>query len=137
MDLYNDILGIVEREIENIVRIGALDQNSLCNLDKLIDISKDIETIKAMKESGYSGNNYDDGYTTRGYRNIREGSYNRVNDYNSRYNSNATNGMNDNRYSMHGDKKHMLDLMYEAMDMASSNDEREEIHKMIQKIEHK
>ena len=143
MKTYENALEMVEREIDNITKRGELNQNDLCNLDKLIDISKDIETIFAMKDYGYSDDYYDNGYSGRAMRNGRgngrmyDGYYSYDNgNYNRSYGGHERNEQM-NGYSGHGDKKHMLDLMYDAMNQASTNDDREEIRKMIQKLEQK
>lgn len=141
VNLYESLQDMLEREVEKIVQRGELDQNSLCNLDKLIDVIKDTEEITAMRNYGgeYSGGrmNYNNGYSNRYYDNRNMNRY-QYDDHYSNGMSYGQNGMNSNNgYSGHGDKNHMLSLMHEAMDMASTNEEREEIRQMIRKIENK
>lgn len=137
--VYDNLRDMIEGEIEGIVKIGELNQNSLCNLDKLVDIAKDIEEIEKHQEDryGYSGyrGNYDDGYSRRGremYENDR---------YDNRYRSpRETDGYiryeGDMKYSGDmGNKEHMLSLMRQAMEQATSQEEHDEIMKMVKKIE--
>lgn len=152
VNLYENLQEMLEREVEKIVQRGELDQNSLCNLDKLIDVIKDTEEITAMRQYGggeysgrgnggmyrmYNNGNYSyngrDAYGMNGSENYSGGGYQYR--YYDDYGSNGMNGMNGR--SGNGDKNHMVSLMHQAMDMASSNEEREEIRQMIRKIENK
>ena len=134
--MYSELRNIVEKEIDNIVKKGSLDQNSLCNLDKLIDIVKDIKEVSGDYESGYSGYRgyiYNDGYSGRMMNNGSE-NYSDYGRGNYQYNGYMNYNNMDNRYSGNGEKAHMLSLMEEAMRHASNNEERDEIRKMIEKM---
>lgn len=84
MHIYEDLKEMVEDEIDKIVKKGEIDEKCLEYLDKLVDISKDIDTINAMneyggEEPGYSQmrrpyyNSYDDGMTNRNSYQRRDG----------------------------------------------------------------
>ena len=132
--MYDELRDIVEKEIDNIVKKGSLDQNSLCNLDKLIDIVKDIKEVNVGYEdnySGYRGYIYNDGYSGRMMNNRGSENYNDYGRSNYQYDGYMNYSNMNNRYSGNDEKAHMLSLMEEVMRHASNNEEREEIRKMI------
>lgn len=53
--LYEDTKMMVEKEIEAIVKKEEMSPADLDNLDKLIDIAKDVCELDEMKTGGYSG----------------------------------------------------------------------------------
>lgn len=65
MSLYNDVRDLVEEEIEKITKKDTLDEKCLEYLYKLMDISKDVETVTAMQAEYDSGMN--GGYSNRMY----------------------------------------------------------------------
>lgn len=138
--MYENLRDMIENEIEGIVKIGELNQSALCNLDKLVDIAKDIEEIDKYHEekygySGYSGRMYNDGRDNR-----RDYDWDRYDDGRYETRKRATDGYvryeGDMKYSGDmGNKDHMLSLMKQAMEQATSQEERDEIMKMIKKME--
>lgn len=67
MKVMNDLYEILEDELKKIAKKADISPQELENAYKAVDIMKDIETIKAMKEAGGEGE-----YSQRGGR----GSYN-------------------------------------------------------------
>lgn len=66
--VYDDIKDMLCDELEQISKKKELTSSSLDVIDKSIDIIKDIATIKAMEDSGYSNsysNDYSNGYMPR------------------------------------------------------------------------
>lgn len=59
MRVLHNICDILEDELEDIVKSGGINRQDLEVVDKSVDIIKDIETIKAMKQE------YPDGYSNR------------------------------------------------------------------------
>ena len=62
--VYEDIKNMLCKELEGIGRKGELTSNNLDVMMKSVDIIKDLETITAMKEAGYS-NTYSGDYSER------------------------------------------------------------------------
>lgn len=63
MKVYNDIRDMLCDELEEIAKKKELTSNSLEIIGESVDILKDIATIEAMEESGYSNGRvpyYDD-----------------------------------------------------------------------------
>ena len=120
VELYDNLQEMLEAEIEKIVKSGQITQSSLCNLDTLVDIAKDVEEIKTYQDKGYSGRRgviYNNSY----YDDRRDGRY-------MKYEG-------DIHYSNTGSKEHMLSLMRDAMNNATTQEEHDEIMKMIKKME--
>lgn len=149
-EMYNKLLDILEDEIGKIVKDGEVTPTSLCNLDTLVDIVKDIHEISNMSSdsgySGYRGRMYDDGYSGRnnyGEGRNNMGNYNRNNSYDSRYyddgygNDRYVRYEGDMHYSGEGNKMHMISLMEEAMDNATTKEEREKIMQMVKELKSK
>lgn len=150
-EMYERLLGILEDEVNKVVKDGEVTQTTLCNLDTLVDVIKDIHEISAMSESseysgsrrmgynddGYSGRMYYDSYE-RGNSNARNNMYGR-NDDNRYYDDRRNNDryvdyMGNMRYSGHDEKDKMISLMEEAMEHADSKEDKDAIMKMIQKM---
>lgn len=77
MRVLDDLCDVLEMELKELVKKDDLSPAELDNAYKAVDILKDIETIKAMKESSY------DGYSQRMYYDEPGGSYGR-NSYDGR-----------------------------------------------------
>lgn len=60
MRVLDDICMILEDELEAIVKKGTVSPTELESVYKSVDVIKDIETIKAMREQG--GYSYEDNY---------------------------------------------------------------------------
>lgn len=58
MKVLEDLCDVLEDELKEIVRAGDMSPQVLDNTYKAVDILKDIETIKAMKEADFGGNSY-------------------------------------------------------------------------------
>lgn len=109
--VFDDLRGIVVKEMEGIVSHGELDDPSLCAVDKLVDIWKDLDEIE-KNEGGYSQGRMPYGYDNRSY-------------YGRRYSSYARNG---GGYSRDGA---VMDKLNRMMDEAGSEAEREAIRKVM------
>ena len=147
IEMYDKLKDMLENEVDKIVKDGQVTQTTLCNLDTLIDVIKDIEEIKEKEDFGYSGRRgrggmmYDDGYSRNGYEN-----YNRGSSYDGRYDNRYYDDRGrdgymkyegDLHYSGTGSKDHMISLMKDAMSQATTQEEHDEIMKMIKKMENK
>ena len=108
-DVFNGIREMVNCELMKMTQKGELDKAMLENLDKLVDILKDLDEIE--NGGGYSQRNYYD-----------NGNSYRYMPYN-----------NGNRYSRHGNSS-AVDHLYKAMDQAQSETERQAIQMAIDKI---
>lgn len=144
---YSSIREMVNCELEKIGKKTELDKASLENLDKLIDIIKDIDAVE-MNEQGYSqrmdGNSYGRyPYMPNMY--YRDGGMD-GSSYGYPYtiyideaNSNRQYGepMNyrTNRYSRDDGKERILSKLDHILDDASSEREREIIRNCISKLE--
>ena len=62
MRVLNDLCDVLEEELKEIVRSGEMSPTVLDNAYKAVDIIKDIETIKAMKDASYGGYSNDNRY---------------------------------------------------------------------------
>ena len=120
---------MVDKGLDEIMAKGSLDKETVCLAGQLVDIRKDLSTIEAMDEYGYSE---DDGYSMARRRDSRgrysRGSYGRLYDdgsYRGSYRG----------YSRDEGKQQMIDHLNRAMQSASSDHEREEIRRMIMQAE--
>ena len=146
-EMYMRLTDILEDEISKIVKDGEVTEKSLCHLDTLVDVVKDIHEITAMAEredgySGYRGVVYDNnGYSGRMNYSMANDGRGNGNGYDNRYYDDRRDGRRymtyegDMRYSGHEDKNKMISLMEEAMALASTQEERDEIMKMIKKMD--
>lgn len=107
---------MVDRGIDEITSKGSLDKDTVCLAGELVDIRKDLSTIEAMEESGYSEMYpyyYEDGMS------MRRGRYSR-NDGMRRRTSYRDYSRND-----------LVDHLEEMMRNATTDHEREKYRKMI------
>lgn len=104
-ELY-DLCDNLKREIRELAHKSDISPTELERLYKAVDIIKDIKTIEAMENAGYSTMapySYDDGmtYTNRGGRYSYEGnSYRRGRDSMGRYVSHDDSAMHDKEHLM-------------------------------------
>lgn len=141
MDKMEDELGLIAKKPE-------LSPTDVEMTYKMIDIVKDIETIDAMKNAGYSQANsymsYEDpgmAYANRGnsYRSYDNGgnsnSYRSYDDYSQRRGRDSM-GRYTSRdgYSGH-DKESMIEGLREKMHMATSESDRDVIRRAIDILE--
>lgn len=76
MRVLDDICMILEDELEAIVKKGTVSPTELESVYKSVDVIKDIETIKAMREQGGYSNSYEDNYMNG--RSVRDDRYSRL-----------------------------------------------------------
>lgn len=131
---------LIDKGIDELVSKSSLDKESVCIMGELIDIKKDLSTIEAMEEYGYSEMNdpYNGGvsYARGGGRGSRYGYRGNYNNYGYRSGGNSYRRGNYERgYSNAGEKDMMIEHLERAMDNASNEHEREKIRKMIMQIE--
>lgn len=81
MKALEDLKEVMEDAVKKIGKKTDITPQDLEYAYKAIDILKDIETIKAMKEVGKEGGNSFDGQSNRGSYNSYEGQSNRGNSY--------------------------------------------------------
>ena len=109
MNVLNDLCEVLEDELKEIVRNGDMSPTVLDNTYKAVDILKDIETIKAMKESAYGGNSYMGGSYGGPYYDDMDYSMARGNrGGNSRYDGRTSNR---GGYSRDDEKEHLMKEM--------------------------
>ena len=114
--VFEDIRDMVMKELEGIASRGELEDSTLCALDKLVDIWKDMDEIEGH-EGGYSQDSrYSYGRRTR-YNYDRGGNYSRG----SRYGG----------YSREGSTIEKLNHM---MEDASSETERDVIRRIMDNL---
>ena len=102
MEVLYDIEDRLCDELEEINKKQDLGPSEVEMMYKVVDIIKDIETIHAMKDAGYSyASSYDDGMS---YRRDSRGRYSR-DSYTMRGNS--------SRYSRADEKEHMMSQIEE------------------------
>lgn len=65
--LYEDLTEMLQDQMKKIAKKSDITPQELDNVYKAIDVLKDIETIKAMKEAGEEGGQSQEGYSQEGY----------------------------------------------------------------------
>ncbi len=149
---------MVNEGIDEIVQKGTLDKDTVCLIGELVDVRKDLSTIEAMEEAGYSegypmyymddmsyarggrGGSSRGSYARRGgsSRNSYEGgSYARGGRGGSSRGSYARGGRGGSSrgYSRDDGKEEMIESLMEAMENATTEHERESIRRMIMQAE--
>ena len=147
MDKLKELKSMLELQVNQIVAKGDINPQDLEMLDKAVDIIKDIETICAMREAGYSqggprGYSYamgEDGYS-RGW---FDPAYHEGRNYYTNGGTH-TDGMSYARrpsrmmyrsgYSRDEAKDHMLDTLEDMMEEATTEKERNAIRRCMDKI---
>lgn len=125
MKSYEKIKEMLCEELETIAKKGELTAGSLDTVDKLTHAIKSIETIIAMNEYN------DDGYSNRGSyarRYTREGG----NSY-ARYGNVRRDSMG--RYSRDEANDEIISRLHEVMEEAQNEQTKQEIRKLINKME--
>ena len=134
MRALTELKEMLEDDVKKITKKGDISPDELNNVYKAIDIIKDIETIKAMRDSGYS---QEGSYGS--YNNMSNGrSYN---SYDGSYNSYARRGRDgdgDGRYSenrgSYEDSRHEnREQMIQKLEMMMQNAQNEEQRKAIKR----
>jgi hypothetical protein len=137
MKSYEKIKEMLCEELETIAKKGELTAGSLDTVDKLTHAIKSIETIIAMNEYN------DDGYSNRGsYENrngssyarryTRDGSMDGGNSY-ARYGNVRRDSMG--RYSRDEANDEIINRLHEVMNDAPNEQTKQEIRKLINKME--
>lgn len=137
MKSYEKIKEMLCEELENIAKKGELTAGSLDTVDKLTHAIKSIETIIAMNEYN------DDGYSNRGSyesrngssyarRYTRDGSMDGGNSY-ARYGNVRRDRMG--RYSRDEANDEIISRLHEVMEEAQNEQTKQEIRKLINKME--
>lgn len=123
-------------ELDEMTKMGDLSMGSLKTIGEILDAIKDIETIDAMSQGGYSGEYANDGgnsmrgrYYRDGY--AREGSY-EGNSYRKR------NRMGQfSRYSREGEKDQLVEKLETLMEDTTNGGDRQEIRQKVMDIMNK
>lgn len=121
-------------ELKRICNKPEMSQSDLENVYKMVDIIKDVSTVEAMRDAGYSQANYrvsyDDpsmSYTRYGNRSYDDGySDRRGRDAMGRYTSR-------DGYSTHNES--MIDMLKDKMHNTTSEVERENYRRVIEQLE--
>ena len=134
MQKYEELKELLCRELDEITEKGELSPGSLDTVQKLTDSIKNINKIMMLEEDGYSQGGDWEARGVYGHHSYDEGgnSYRgRKRDSMGRY------ARDDGRmYSRDGsEKEHMMKKLREMMDNASSQQERETIRKIINKLD--
>ena len=120
-DVIYDVQDMALRTMGQLVQQGEMNDSTLCELDKLVDIYKDIVTIEGMEsyDDRNSRSSYNSGYSNaRGRGRIMMG----------RERSSMNNG-----YSRGGD---MYGYLEEAMNNATTDVERDKIRRFMDELGH-
>lgn len=120
-------------ELDEMTKAGELSMGSVKAIGEILDAIKDIETIEAMSQGGYSGEEggnsmrgryYRDGY----YRDGREGSY-EGNSYRKR------NRMGQfSRYSRDGEKDQLVEKLETLMNDTTNGGDRQALRQSVMEI---
>lgn len=122
-------------ELDEMTKMGDLSMGTLKTIGEILDAIKDIETIDAMSQGGYSGEYANEGNSMRGryYRDgyAREGSY-EGNSYRKR------NRMGQfSRYSREGEKDQLVEKLETLMEDTTNGGDRQEIRQKVMDIMNK
>ena len=121
-------------ELEKITERGELSAGNLDAADKITHSIKSIDTILAMEESGYSsdsGRNYRRGSSYRSYN--RGSSYARGRGSNARRDSMGR--YSSDGYSWDDGKEDLIQQMRELAESAGDSKTKQDIEKLISKME--
>ncbi len=128
--IYEQASDMIAREIQKLVDKGNIDKETLCLIGEAIDVQKDLETLKVMKnEGGYSRDDYSyDG------QNNRRGRPNRSYDGDS-WDNYSNRGRSYDNMSSHGVTEQLIYKLEDAMNMAEDRQSREVIRMALEKLE--
>lgn len=127
MNAYCELKNMLCDELEEIISKGELSTGELDIVDKLTHSIKSLETIIAMNESGY-------GYSCDKYYPGNSYARNQKRDSMGRYSRDTGRGYRVN-YSRDEGHEYMLEQLRTMLSDATSDKEREAIHKCIAQIE--
>lgn len=120
-------------ELEDMTKGGDMNMGTLKAIGEILDAIKDIETIEAMSQGGYSGEEGGNSMRGRYYRDgyAREGSY-EGNSYRKR------NRMGQfSRYSREGEKDQLVEKLETLMEDTTNGGDRQEIRQKVMEIMNK
>lgn len=122
-------------ELDEMTKMGDMSRGTLKTIGEILDAIKDIETIDAMSQGGYSGEYANEGNSMRGryYRDgyAREGSYG-GNSYRKR------NRMGQfSRYSREGEKDQLVEKLETLMEDTTNGGDRQELRQQVMDIMNK
>ena len=120
-------------ELDEMTKAGELSMGSVKAIGEILDAIKDIETIEAMSQGGYSGEEGGNSMRGRYYRDgyAREGSY-EGNSYRKR------NRMGQfSRYSREGEKDQLVEKLETLMEDTTNGGDRQELRQKVMDIMNK
>lgn len=151
MKVLYDIQDMLEDELKKIAKKDEITTGDLDNIYKMVDIVKDVTTVKAMEEGGYSQESsrrsYEGSYGRGGSYNSYDGSYR--GSYEGSYGRRGRDGDSDGRYSEEGsyrnsrgsydgysghNKEQMIEHLTEMMRNARNEEERDAYRKVIDQM---
>lgn len=125
-------------ELDEMTKSGELSMGSLKTIGEILDAIKDIETIEAMSQGGYSGEEggnsmrgryYRDGYYRDGY--ARDG-------YEGNSYARKRNRMGQfSRYSREGEKEQLMEKLETLMNDTTNGGDRAELRQSIMDVVNK
>lgn len=127
---------MIDKGIDEIVSKGVFNKETACLAGDLVDMRKDIVTIEAMGESGYSGYrpHWDDGMSYARRDGDGDGRYyesrRRYNSYGGSYNDGSYARRNSYERGYSG-RDQMVEHLEMAMQQATNDQEREAIRRLI------
>lgn len=164
MKTFEELKDLLCHELDALTKKGEVTRESLDHFYKLLSAIKNIDTVTAMHESGYSNdgysqrimprysyNSYDGGMSNRGSYDdgmSNRGSYNSYGSYDGRagrdadsdgrysedYSRNSYNRGSYDGYSRHTEKERMVEKLESMMREASSEKERMAIKRCIEQM---
>lgn len=132
MDELYDLCENLKDEIKELNKKGDISPTELQRAYQAVDIIKDIKTIEAMEDAGYSNASSYDDYSRRYY---RDG-----NSYDGMSNTRrGRDGDGDGRYSEDGSYRRGRDAMgrYTSRDGYSGHEEKEQMMRQIEEMKRK
>ena len=127
-------------ELDEMTKMGDMSKGTLKTIGEILDAIKDIETIDAMSQGGYSGEYANEGgnsmrgryYRDGYYRDGREGSY-EGNSYARRRNRMGQ----FSRYSRDGEKDQLVEKLETLMEDTTNGGDRQELRQKVMDIMNK
>lgn len=117
-------------ELDEMTKAGELSMGSVKAIGEILDAIKDIETIEAMSQGGYSGEEGGNSMRGRYYRDGREGSY----DGNSYYSRKRNRMGQFSRYSRDGEKDQLVEKLETLMNDTTNGGDRQALRQSVMEI---
>lgn len=138
MQAMDRLTETLEKELEKIADKGSINETDLGHVDKLTHSIKSIETIQAMRDSGYSnGYPYDGGNSYRYQRRDSMGRYSRDDYSNARWGRDGDgDGRYNERYSREDgySRDNLREKLERMMNEAQSEKERDSLRMALQNM---